>query len=258
MSTSVKISQLVDGGSLTSSDYIPVSRGTLDTFKVAATQIVTDGQNIGIGNGNVFKAGFDAGSRTLQFRTLSGTDGISVTTNQDTVVVSASGQNPIKTSLTGNGTTTVFPINGAVSINPNNYRVDIDGVLQEPTTNYTVNGSNIVFFTPPPTGGKITVISNNLVRVFDTIPSDGSVTPQKLSTNGGGLFWNPTQVSIGTTSPDAAAALDITSTTKGFLPPRLNGGQRDSIPNPPEGLIVYNTNTKKLNFYNGTNWIQVG
>jgi preprotein translocase subunit Sec61beta len=61
-------------------------------------------------------------------------------------------------------------------------------------------------------------------------------------------------VGIGTTSPNAAALLDVTSTTKGFLPPRMTTVQRDAITTPPAGLMIYNTTTNKLNFYNGSAW----
>lgn len=62
-------------------------------------------------------------------------------------------------------------------------------------------------------------------------------------------------VGIGTTSPDADAILDVSSTTRGFLPPRMTTAQRDAIAAPvPSGLMVYNTTTNKLNFYNGTAW----
>ena len=61
-------------------------------------------------------------------------------------------------------------------------------------------------------------------------------------------------VGIGTTSPNAAALLDVTSKTKGFLPPRMTTVQRDAITTPPAGLMIYNTTTNKLNFYNGSAW----
>ena len=61
-------------------------------------------------------------------------------------------------------------------------------------------------------------------------------------------------VGIGTASPDAAALLEVTSTTKGFLPPRMTTTQRDAISSPPAGLMIYNTTTNKLNFYNGSAW----
>jgi hypothetical protein len=41
--------------------------------------------------------------------------------------------------------------------------------------------------------------------------------------------------------PDASAMLDIVSTTKGLLIPRMSEGQRTSIPSPATGLVVYQT-----------------
>ncbi len=61
-------------------------------------------------------------------------------------------------------------------------------------------------------------------------------------------------VGIGTTSPNASALLDVSSTTKGFLPPRMSQSQRDLL-SPVEGLMVYNMTTKKPNYYDGTSWI---
>jgi hypothetical protein len=61
------------------------------------------------------------------------------------------------------------------------------------------------------------------------------------------------QVGIGTTTPAASAQLDVSSTTKGFLPPRLSFLQRDGI-TPVEGLMIYNTDSKKPNYYDGTGW----
>ncbi len=65
------------------------------------------------------------------------------------------------------------------------------------------------------------------------------------------------QVAITTdsSSADASAMLDVQSTVKGFLPPRMTEANRDAISNPAEGLIVYNTTTHKPNFYNGTSWM---
>ncbi|QKG55695.1 hypothetical protein GKZ68_02990 [Hymenobacter sp. BRD128] len=61
-------------------------------------------------------------------------------------------------------------------------------------------------------------------------------------------------VGIGTNAPDASAALDITSTGKGLLPPRLTQAQRDAIASPATGLTIYNTTTNALNVWNGTSW----
>ncbi len=45
-------------------------------------------------------------------------------------------------------------------------------------------------------------------------------------------------VGIGTTTPHNSSMLDVTSTTKGFLPPRMTKAQRDSISTPAEGLLI--------------------
>lgn len=67
------------------------------------------------------------------------------------------------------------------------------------------------------------------------------------------------QVGIGTTTPNASAALDITSTTRGFLPPRLTNDQINAITNLTEGLMVYCTDctTKGLYVYNASFWQSV-
>jgi hypothetical protein len=49
------------------------------------------------------------------------------------------------------------------------------------------------------------------------------------------------QVGIGTATPDASSALDITSTTKGLLIPRMTAAQRDVIPSPTQGLMIFCT-----------------
>ena len=65
------------------------------------------------------------------------------------------------------------------------------------------------------------------------------------------------QVGIGTT-PAASAQLDVSSTTKGFLPPRMTGAQRDAIANPANGLVIYciDCGGGQLNVYNysSTSW----
>jgi hypothetical protein len=62
------------------------------------------------------------------------------------------------------------------------------------------------------------------------------------------------QIGIGTPTPDASAQLDVKSTTKGFLPPRMTSVQRNAITSPANGLTIYNTTTKSYEVYNGTNW----
>ena len=61
-------------------------------------------------------------------------------------------------------------------------------------------------------------------------------------------------VGVSTTTPDPSASLDVSSTTKGFLPPRMTTAQMHSITSPAEGLMVYNTTVKTIYFYDGSTW----
>ena len=62
------------------------------------------------------------------------------------------------------------------------------------------------------------------------------------------------QVGIGTATPDASAKLDVSSTTQGFLPPRMTTVQRNAIASPANGLTIYNTTINAFQVYNGTAW----
>jgi hypothetical protein len=65
------------------------------------------------------------------------------------------------------------------------------------------------------------------------------------------------QVGIGTTSPNTSAKLEVSSTTQGFLPPRMTRVQRELISTPAAGLVVWCSNcgtSGELQVYNGTSW----
>ena len=62
------------------------------------------------------------------------------------------------------------------------------------------------------------------------------------------------QVGVGTTTPNASSMLEITSTTKGFLMPRMTTAERTDIATPATGLQVYDTTTNSYWYYNGTAW----
>ena len=57
-------------------------------------------------------------------------------------------------------------------------------------------------------------------------------------------------------SPDGSAMLDVSSTSKGFLPPRMTYAERNAITGAPAGLIVWCSNcaSGELQVYNGTTW----
>ena len=63
------------------------------------------------------------------------------------------------------------------------------------------------------------------------------------------------QVGIGIETPSSSAMLEVSSTTKGMLFPRMTTAQRTAIGTPVDGLQVYDTDLKSLYFYDGTRWI---
>jgi hypothetical protein len=71
-------------------------------------------------------------------------------------------------------------------------------------------------------------------------------------------------VGIGTTTPYSNAALDITSTTKGVLFPRLTAAERTTLTpllnnaTASRGLLIYNTTTSRFNYWDGAQWNDVG
>lgn len=70
------------------------------------------------------------------------------------------------------------------------------------------------------------------------------------------MFFSNTyaQVGIGTTNPDNSAQLDVVSTSKGFLPPRMTTTERNSISNAATGLVIYNTEQKCLEILRSQKW----
>jgi hypothetical protein len=96
--------------------------------------------------------------------------------------------------------------------------------------------------TTDPLNGTISNVSNRKLFTWRT----GDTTYMTMTANG--------SLGVGTTAPSSRAILDLASTTRGFLSPRMTTAQRDAIASPPEGLEIFNTTTKKKNIYNGTAW----
>ena len=76
----------------------------------------------------------------------------------------------------------------------------------------------------------------------------------------GNLYSQNQNVSINNTGalPDASAMLDVSSTDKGLLIPRMNTAQREGIISPATGLLVYDTNESGFWFFGGSGWQPVG
>ena len=64
-------------------------------------------------------------------------------------------------------------------------------------------------------------------------------------------------VGILTTTPDLSAMLDVSATDAGLLIPRMTDAERQLLKDPAAGLIIYNTDSNAVNFYNGSGWQEV-
>ena len=81
---------------------------------------------------------------------------------------------------------------------------------------------------------------------------DGAAWNQPLTIKPNG------SMGIGTTAPSASARVEVSSTTSGFLPPRMTSAQRLAVPSPAIGLEVFDTIGGIKMFWNGARWQEVG
>ena len=176
------------------------------------------------------------------------------------------GRNSSVSALMGSGDTTVSGYHndfGFLGFSNNMALSHILGFF----ANAAVPGSSVFFsrFDAP-------TIRTDYVRFSD----DGSVTMMRNSgahirwdSDGGGdigffdnfrpnFMYAKAGVGIGLTSTMSLnAALEVTSTTQGVLLPRLTTDQRDDIPTPDDGLLLYNTDTSEFEFFTGLAWVSV-
>ncbi len=64
----------------------------------------------------------------------------------------------------------------------------------------------------------------------------------------------PLSINTDGAAPAASALLDVKSTDKGVLVPRMTSAQRTAIASPATGLLIFDTNTGGFWFYNGAAW----
>jgi hypothetical protein len=112
--------------------------------------------------------------------------------------------------------------------------------------------AGVGIYSPSTTNGaKLTLYDDQNNAGIYTVPTvNGS--DLVLQTNGSERFRIVSStgvVSINDATPETSAQLDVFSTTRGFLPPRMTSTQRDAISSPAAGLVIYNTTTLKLQVY---------
>jgi len=129
------------------------------------------------------------------------------------------------------------------------------------TSRFVVNGAGRVGIGTATPNAPLSVSDGTtevITSPFSSVGSFGTRTNHPLALISSNVerlrITSDGKLGLGTSSPNTSALLDVTSTTLGFLPPRMTEVQRDAISSPAAGLMIYNTTTNKLNFYNGTAW----
>ncbi len=139
------------------------------------------------------------------------------------------------------------------------------------TTGLTSSGG------PVTTSGTVTLAGTLAVANGGTGTATGSITgTSALTFAAGGSNQNVTltpsgtgntllngNVGVGTASPNASAKVEVSSTTQGFLPPRMTAEQQNAIASPAVGLQIWCTScglAGELHVYAGTSagWINIG
>ena len=96
-------------------------------------------------------------------------------------------------------------------------------------------------------GAVFSVSSSPQIMLAGNTRSSGANTMQLQASLG-------VSIAASLINPNASSILDVSSTTKGFLPPRMTTTQKNAIASPASGLMVYDITTNKLSCYNGTTW----
>ena len=120
-------------------------------------------------------------------------------------------------------------------------------------------GTGLLVFGTSPTMNN-PVIANIAPTANFTLTQNAVIpfTSEGASAVANTLYLQAGSVGIGTSAPVSTAVLDINSTTKGLLIPRMTSAQRGAIASPATGLQVYDTTSNFIYYYDGGNWQSLG
>jgi hypothetical protein len=109
---------------------------------------------------------------------------------------------------------------------------------------------------------NIRAMNSSNTGTMNLIKSTSGNNIEVGGSNHGNTFINPTlnsgqTVVVGDNVVVASAVLNVSSTTKGFLPPRMTTTQKNAIATPAAGLQVYDTTLNQMSYYNGTTWTNI-
>lgn len=151
------------------------------------------------------------------------------------------------------GTNSDVSLGGTLSFISTDGSVVISGGGAADTLDIKVAGSgleNIYTANGTVTGARTVTQAGNLVRF----------TGGDVEFGGGDFHYDNVNdnVGIGSSTPVVSAKLEVSSTTQGFLFPRMTSAQRTGISSPATGLMVYQTDAEEGVYINKSfGWVQV-
>jgi len=167
---------------------------------------------------------------------------------------------PVSAATPSSGVTSITATNG-LSANSSTGAVTIVNTAPDRTvtisggTNIQITGTYPDFgvnFTGTTTGGTV---SGEYLPLSGGTVTGGTIFQSGLTAN---TFYSSGQVGIGTSNPNAAAIIEIASTTQGVLFPKMTKVQRNLILNPPIGLMLFVTDDNEgLYIYKTSGWVQI-
>jgi hypothetical protein len=151
-----------------------------------------------------------------------------------------------------------YPNSLTISKSTSQFRIDTNGFLNISSgagltiSKPTIQGSGSTSATT-----SLLVQDSNSLQCF-RVRDDGQVALGNSSNfivdAATGPTYNRFELAVGGLSSVPSAILSATSTTRGFLPPRMTTTQKNAISSPAAGLVVYDSTTNKLCCYNGSTW----
>lgn len=249
----VRLSGSTMTGNLTVASDLLISHGTGSGirntfFGVTGSSGTTDSEDTAIGYGALALVTSGSDNTAIGYNSLTsvgiGSANMGVGTNAGRSITSGSSNVAIglESYYSGNGDSNISIGRGSLynGISSNNVAIGYNAGIQ-----VTSGGSNI--FLGYKAGYNKTGATTGQLWIANTDSGTGT----NLIT---GDFANgKVGINVDPGSIDASAALEVDSTTRGFLPPQMTTTQKLAI-TAKEGLVVYDLTLHQLSYYNGTAW----
>jgi hypothetical protein len=152
------------------------------------------------------------------------------------------------------GATGNIVIQSGGTITDAGFKLDVNGTARVQGRITALNGANMTLTSNY--AAEIGFNVNGRLGIGYNVAS-GSIIQALFSTSAADLFIQPFggALMIGeNVLPNTSASVQINSTTKGFLPPRMTTTQKNAISTPAAGLVVYDTTLNKLCVRTASSW----